>query len=202
VARQTSTSKSRKKTAKVVKPKAKKAAVRKKTTKKATKKITRKTAKTTARKAAAQTRKKATEVKKETTRKVKKVVRVRKKLSKAAEARINKLRTMLEQRKTEILVSIRKAREDTVEAHRRTFSEVGDLVSASLEKEMAFKYGEYGVNMLREIDTALEKLKEGSYGRCETCGKIIGVKRLEVVPSARLCINCKSKEEEGSQGKR
>jgi DnaK suppressor protein len=70
-------------------------------------------------------------------------------------------------------------------------------VSASLEKEMAFKYGEYGVNLLREIDTALEKLKGGNYGICEACGKIIGVKRLEVVPSARLCIKCKSKEEEG-----
>jgi DnaK suppressor protein len=132
----------------------------------------------------------------------KKVVKVRKKLSKAAKERIDKLRTMLEQRRTEILASIRKAREDTVEAHRQTFAEVGDLVSASLEKEMAFKYGEYGVNMLREIDTALEKLKEGSYGICEDCGRMIGVKRLEIVPSARLCIKCKSKEEEGTKGNR
>jgi len=198
VARQTSTSKSKKKTT-IARKTAKKATKRttRKAAKKTTKKATRKTAKKTVRKAAVRTRKKATQVKKSTTKKVKKVVRVRKKLSKAAKARIDKLRTMLEQRRTEILASIRKAREDSVEANRRTFSEVGDLVSASLEKEMAFKYGEYGVNLLREIDTALEKLKEGSYGRCEDCGKIIGVKRLEVVPSARLCIKCKSKEEEG-----
>lgn len=198
MARQTSTSKSKKKTT-IARKTAKKATKRttRKAAKKTTKKATRKTAKKTVRKAAVRTRKKATQVKKSTTKKVKKVVRVRKKLSKAAKARIDKLRTMLEQRRTEILASIRKAREDSVEANRRTFSEVGDLVSASLEKEMAFKYGEYGVNLLREIDTALEKLKEGSYGRCEDCGKIIGVKRLEVVPSARLCIKCKSKEEEG-----
>ncbi len=130
----------------------------------------------------------------------KKVVRTRKKLSAAAKARMAKLREMLEQRRVEILASIRKAREDTVEAHRQSFSEVGDLVSASLEKEMAFQYGEQGVNMLREIDTALEKLKEGNYGICEACGKNIGVKRLEIVPSARLCIKCKCKEEEGGQG--
>ncbi len=119
----------------------------------------------------------------------------RKKMSKAAKIRMEKLRTMLEQRRVEILAAIRKAREETVEAHGRTFPEVGDLVSASLEKEMAFKFGEYGVNMLREIDMALEKLKEGSYGICEACGRIIGVKRLEVVPSARLCIKCKAREE-------
>jgi DnaK suppressor protein len=128
---------------------------------------------------------------------VEEVVRIPKKMSAAAKARMAKLRNMLEERRVEILASIRKAREDTVEAHRQTFSEVGDLVSASVEKEMAFKYGEQGVNMLREIDSALEKLKQGNYGICEACGKNIGVKRLEIVPSARLCIKCKCKEEEG-----
>ncbi|MGD9401724.1 MAG: TraR/DksA C4-type zinc finger protein [bacterium] len=169
-----------------------------------------KTAAKPARKAAAGVRRKAAGAKK-TARKAakkvqktaaKKVVKVRKEMSKAARERMERLRTMLEERRTDILASIRKAREDSVEAHRRTFSEVGDLVSASLEKEMAFKYGEYGVNMLREIDSALEKLKEGSYGVCEECGKMIGVKRLEVVPFARLCIKCKSKEEEGTTGNR
>lgn len=229
MARQESTSKTRKKT-----PKKAAARTRKKTTK--TGKTARKTAKKAVagtRKQAARTRRKVTKTRKaakktaarvrkktarakktvgktarkavaragkKTTRTAKKVVKARKKLSKAAKARIDKLRTMLEQRRAEILASIRKAREDSVEAHMRTFSEVGDLVSASLEKEMAFKYGEYGVNMLREIDTALEKLKGGNYGICETCGKIIGVKRLEVVPSARLCIKCKSREEEGGTG--
>jgi DnaK suppressor protein len=121
----------------------------------------------------------------------------RKKMSKAAKARMEKLKAMLEERRAQILDNIRKAREDSVEAHRQTFSEVGDLVSASVEKEMAFQYGEQGVNMLREIDSALEKLKEGNYGICEACGKNIGVKRLEIVPMARLCIACKSKEEKG-----
>ncbi len=169
-----------------------------KTARKAVARVRKKTTK--AKKTARKTLKQAARTKKETTRTAKKVVKARKRLSKAAKARIDKLRTMLEQRRAEILASIRKAREDSVEAHMRTFSEVGDLVSASLEKEMAFKYGEYGVNLLREIDTALEKLKEGNYGICETCGKIIGVKRLEVVPSARLCIKCKSREEEGGAG--
>lgn len=125
------------------------------------------------------------------------VAKIRKNLSKAAKARMAKLRAMLEQRRVEILASIRKTREDAIESQRQTFSEVGDLVSASLEKEMAFQYGEQGVNLLREIDTALEKLEEGNYGICEACGKLIGVKRLEVVPSARLCIKCKASEEQG-----
>ena len=82
-----------------------------------------------------------------------------------------------------------------MERDRTSFPEVGDLVSASVEKERAFEYGELGVNALREIDNALEKLKEGTFGVCELCGKPIGLRRLKVMPSARLCIACKSKEE-------
>lgn len=84
---------------------------------------------------------------------------------------------------------------DGINTDRTSFPEVGDLVSASVEKERAFEHSEAGVNALREIDSALEKLKEGTYGVCEMCGKPVGLKRLTVMPSARLCIKCKSKEE-------
>ena len=115
--------------------------------------------------------------------------------TRGSKSRIEELRTMLEAKRLEILREIKRAREDSMERDRTSFAEVGDLVSASVEKERAFEYGEAGVNVLREIDTALSKLKEGTYGICELCGKPIGVKRLKVVPSARLCIKCKAKEE-------
>ena len=109
--------------------------------------------------------------------------------------RVEQLREMLETKRSEIKEEIRRARQDGMEIDRTSFPEVGDLVSASVEKERAFEYGEIGVNALREIDNALEKLKSGTYGLCEICNKPIGLKRLKVMPSARLCIECKSKEE-------
>ena len=102
---------------------------------------------------------------------------------------------MLETKRADLLEDIRRARRDSVEGDRTSFAEVGDLASASLEKERAFEYGELGVNALRDIDNALEKLKEGTFGICELCSKPIGLRRLKVMPSARLCIECKSKEE-------
>jgi DnaK suppressor protein len=110
-------------------------------------------------------------------------------------SRAEQLRLMLEAKRSEIRAEIRRARQDGIETDRTSFPEVGDLVSASVEKERAFEYGEIGVNALREIDNALEKLKSGTYGVCELCNKPIGLKRLKVMPSARLCIDCKSKEE-------
>jgi DnaK suppressor protein len=110
-------------------------------------------------------------------------------------SRIEQLRAMLEAKRAEIIEAIKLARMDGMDIDRTSFPEVGDLVSASVEKERAFEHGEAGVNALREIDTALTKLKEGTYGICELCGKPVGLKRLKVVPSARLCIKCKAREE-------
>jgi RNA polymerase-binding transcription factor len=45
-------------------------------------------------------------------------------------------------------------------------------------------------NRLRDIDAALERLRHGHYGRCESCGNPIGDARLEALPAARLCVKC------------
>ena len=45
---------------------------------------------------------------------------------------------------------------------------------------------------LFEVDSALERLADGSYGRCGDCGGSIAPERLEVLPEARLCTPCKA----------
>jgi DnaK suppressor protein len=48
------------------------------------------------------------------------------------------------------------------------------------------------VETLTEIEDALKKFDEGTYGFCENCGEPIPDARLEAKPAARLCINCAS----------
>jgi DnaK suppressor protein len=43
---------------------------------------------------------------------------------------------------------------------------------------------------LKDVNDALERLKNGQYGKCEKCGKGIGEDRLEVLPAARFCSKC------------
>jgi DnaK suppressor protein len=50
---------------------------------------------------------------------------------------------------------------------------------------------------LSEIDAALQRLEEGSYGICERCGEPIGWERLEVLPMSRLCTPCQYLAESG-----
>lgn len=50
------------------------------------------------------------------------------------------------------------------------------------------------VRELREIDAALQRVKEGRYGRCERCGAAIGRLRLRAIPEARCCLACTTEE--------
>jgi DnaK suppressor protein len=49
---------------------------------------------------------------------------------------------------------------------------------------------------IREIDEALERIRDGTFGVCEECGKAVPAARLEAIPYARLCASCQMKEEQ------
>jgi DnaK suppressor protein len=46
---------------------------------------------------------------------------------------------------------------------------------------------------LAEVERALEKVDEGTYGRCDDCGEPISSERLEAMPSATLCVTCSAR---------
>lgn len=46
-----------------------------------------------------------------------------------------------------------------------------------------------------DVERALRKFDDGTYGICETCGTIIELARLEALPSARMCMRCQSRRE-------
>jgi DnaK suppressor protein len=48
-----------------------------------------------------------------------------------------------------------------------------------------------------QIEAAIERIEDGSYGQCEECGGRIPKARLDAIPYAALCVRCLSKEEEG-----
>ena len=50
---------------------------------------------------------------------------------------------------------------------------------------------------LAEVEHALDKFKKGTYGLCDSCGQPIATDRLEALPQASLCVNCKAKNAKG-----
>ena len=63
--------------------------------------------------------------------------------------------------------------------------------SFELEKRLAIEK-QIKENLV-DVERALEKFNKGTYGRCDVCGKLIDPNRLEALPYATVCMNCKSK---------
>lgn len=74
---------------------------------------------------------------------------------------------------------------------------LGDLATATFDREMASSLEENSTHVLVEIDAALARIDEGTYGICQRCGNPIGRERLEALPWATLCIDDKRKQERG-----
>ncbi len=65
-----------------------------------------------------------------------------------------------------------------------------DLSLMDVNKEMALRLGERESQMIADIDQALLRIEEGSYGKCARCGKLIDERRLEALPTARYDAAC------------
>lgn len=72
---------------------------------------------------------------------------------------------------------------------------MADIGSDAIEQEQAFLHASQGSDYLRQLDDALKRIEDGTYGVCEECSGRIPMKRLEAFLAARLCIKCKSRLE-------
>lgn len=67
-----------------------------------------------------------------------------------------------------------------------------DLSVMDVNKELALRHGDRESRMIADIDQALLRIKEGSYGICARCGKTIDERRLEALPTARYDAKCQA----------
>jgi RNA polymerase-binding protein DksA len=74
--------------------------------------------------------------------------------------------------------------------------DLADVASDTFEREKGFAIENSVQDMLTQVEEALSRMDEGTYGICEVCGQPIHPDRLRALPYARLCINCKAREEQ------
>lgn len=72
---------------------------------------------------------------------------------------------------------------------------LADLGTDQFEQSLSLELLSEEARELQEIDEALGRLRDGTYGRCEDCGAPIARARLEAIPYARQCRDCRMKEE-------
>ena len=87
--------------------------------------------------------------------------------------------------------------DETEEIVGNSDNHLGDTATATLDREIDYSLEENSEHVLRAIDAALQRIEDGTFGTCETCGQPISEERLEAIPYATQCIDCRRKGERG-----
>lgn len=75
------------------------------------------------------------------------------------------------------------------------FGKREEAASEATEMENHEALKEKVEDLISDADKAIEKLGRGTYGKCDSCGQPIGAERLEALPTARLCLKCKTSDD-------
>lgn len=107
---------------------------------------------------------------------------------------IMKFKKLFEDQKANLLYSSKMINEELTLSG-EDLSDESDLSSATLEQGMRVQLRNREAMFMKKIDEALSKIQSGTFGTCESCEEDIELSRLEVRPTANLCICCKEAEE-------
>ena len=92
--------------------------------------------------------------------------------------------------------------DDALTDHSKTTSiptDMAELGSDNADQEVTFSLLGSDKDTLDQIEAAIQRIEDGSYGRCEECGERIPKTRLNAIPYAAECVRCASQREEGHE---
>ena len=104
---------------------------------------------------------------------------------------LEEFKNLLFQRREQLLKNIAEYKMEIGELKNSEASDEADLATISSDTAVEEAISKQLQKELDEIDYALKKIEEGTYGICEMCEEEIGVERLKVKPQARYCIVCR-----------
>jgi DnaK suppressor protein len=115
-------------------------------------------------------------------------------------AETEKIRSALSERRDELQTEYDQTINDIAELQRDRLTDSAgddqaDTGTKTFEREQEISLANNILERITQVERALERLDEGSYGWCERCGNAIPVERLAAFPSATLCVTCKQLEE-------
>jgi DnaK suppressor protein len=103
----------------------------------------------------------------------------------------------LDTRQTDLRRMVSRTEQDGRTVDEDSAQDIADRAASSYTKEFLFSQSNNDRQLLAMVEGALERIRQGSFGECISCGKEINSKRLEAVPWTRHCIECQEKLEKG-----
>lgn len=115
------------------------------------------------------------------------------------EAELGKVRDLLETEAAQLREDIGRAESDIASRLDDAVGDAGDdqadVGAKTYEREHELAMTHNARELLTQTEQALERIEQGSYGTCQSCGEPIGKARLQAQPRAVLCVACKQREE-------
>lgn len=111
--------------------------------------------------------------------------------------KLDTFRKRLEERQRELRNAVARTAQDGRDADSESAQDIADRAANSYNKEFLFNQSNTDRQLLQMVDGALDRIREGNFGECISCGEEINPKRLEAVPWTRHCIACQEKLEKG-----
>ena len=102
----------------------------------------------------------------------------------------------LEKQRTTLLTEAGVIIGSGLNSSQENLSDVGDQATAVADQNFLLRLKEREQKLLKKIDEAIERISNGTFGICESCGGEIGYKRLKARPVTTLCIDCKTRQEQ------
>jgi DnaK suppressor protein len=75
-------------------------------------------------------------------------------------------------------------------------TDMAELGSSNFDQELTLSLLDSERDALEQIEAAIERVEDGSYGRCQTCGERIRKSRLQAIPYVAQCVRCASEQED------
>ena len=111
---------------------------------------------------------------------------------------LNRFKALFETKRERLLYSGRIVNED-FQVKPEDMADETDLTSSENETGMRMRLRNREALYLKKIEDALMRIASGTFGMCEECNDQIGLRRLEVRPTATLCLECKEGQERAEQ---
>ena len=108
---------------------------------------------------------------------------------------VNKFKGFLLKRRAQLSSNLKSGLEEIVSKEGHHLADLEDIDDVQ-DNDAVFEVVNNTSATLEQIEKALEKIEKGTYGECEDCNERIPLERLQALPFATQCIECKRKAEE------
>ena len=110
---------------------------------------------------------------------------------------LEKYRRLLQEKKSGLLAELAKTKSAEEETTEESTQDIADKAVSSYTREFLYSLNDSERNTAQQIDQALDRIEDGTYGFCLNCGTPMNEKRLTAIPWSRHCGDCQELAEKG-----